>query len=411
MVKTIWLINMSAMPPHLEPRIQTIKLAQYLGEKGYDVKIFASSVMHNMEINLIEDGTPYVEKSYGNVHFVHVNTLEYGKSRLKRIISAFQFRHKLAKFTSNFPKPDVIIHVPEFLLGYKIADLAKKIGSKYITQVLDLYPESIVELGVLSKNSPIIKALRWYEKQMYIKADQKVFSQEGGRDYIINQGWDKDHGGPIDLNTVHHINNGVDLKDFEYNKEHYIIDDADLLDKSIKKVMYLGSIRLANNVMQLIKAAEVLKDRNDIKILIYGNGDERPILEDYCKERGLHNVLFKDKWVEPKYVPYIVSQADVHVLNYMPGGFGHYGGSQSKSFQYMASGKPICCNISMAYCPIKKFNIGVAKEYQTAEEYATAILSLVDMPKAEYDAMCLRAKEAAKQYDYEYLTSKMIEIL
>lgn len=402
---------MSAIPPHLEPRLQTIKLAQYLGEKGYDVKIFASSVMHNMDMNIIEDNSPYIEKSYGNVHFVHVNTLEYGKSRVKRMISALQFRHKVKKLAHKFQKPDVIIHVPGFLLGYKIANLAKRLGAKYISQVLDLYPESIVELGVLGRNNPIIKVLRWYEKRMYIKADEHVFSMEGGKDYIMDQGWDKAHGGPIDLNTVHYINNGVDLKDFEYNKEHYTIDDVDLQNKSVKKVMYLGSIRLANNVMQLVKAAEVLKDRNDIKFLIYGNGDERPVLEDYCKEHELNNVLFKDKWVEPKFVPYIVSQADVHVLNYMPGGFGHYGGSQSKSFQYMASGKPICCNIRMAYCPITKFNIGIAKEFQSAEEYAAAILSLVDMPKAEYEAMCLRAKEAAKQYDYEYLTSKMIEIL
>jgi len=410
MIKNIWLVNTCAMPPHLEPRLQTIKLAQYLGEKGYDVKIFASSVMHNMDMNLIEDGSAYMEKSYGNVHFVHINTLQYGKSRVKRIISAMQFRHKVAKYANNFPKPDVIIHVPGFLLGYKIANLAKKLKAKYISQVLDLYPESIVELGVLGRNNLIIKALRWYEKRMYIKADEHVFSQEGGRDYIIAQGWDKANGGPIDLSTVHYINNGVDLKDFEYNKEHYTIDDADLLDTSVKKVMYLGSIRLANNVMQLVKAAEVLKSRNDIKFLIYGNGDERPVLEDYCQEHGLHNVLFKDKWVEPKYVPYIVSQADVHALNYMPGGFGHYGGSQSKSFQYMASGKPICCNICMAYCPITKFNIGIAKEFKSSDEYAQAILSLVDMPKAEYDAMCMRAKEAAKQYDYEYLTSKMVEI-
>lgn len=399
------------MPPHLEPRLQTIKLAQYLGEKGYDVKIFASSVMHNMDMNIIEDGSPYVEKSYGNIHFVHINTLQYGKSRVKRIFSAFQFRHKVAKLAHKFPKPDVVIHVPGFLLGYKIANLAKKLGAKYITQVLDLYPESIVELGVMGRNNPIIKALRWYEKRMYIKADEHVFSQEGGKDYIISQGWDKAHGGSIDLNTVHYINNGVDLKDFEFNKEHYTIEDADLLDTSVKKVMYLGSIRLANNVMRLVKAAGVLNVREDIKFLIYGNGDERPLLESYCKEHNLKNVLFKDKWVEPKYVPYIVSQADVHVLNYMPGGFGHYGGSQSKSFQYMASGKPICCNIRMAYCPITKYNIGIANEFQSAEEYAEAILSLVDLPKAEYEAMCLRAKEAAKHYDYEYLTSKIIEIL
>lgn len=410
MAKIIWLVNMSAMPPHLEPRLQTIKLAQYLGEKGYDVKIFASSVMHNMDIDLIADKSPYIEKSYGNVHFIHIKTLQYGESKIKRIISSLQFVQRVARYAHNFPKPDVIIHVPGFLLGYKIANLAKKLKAKYISQVLDLYPESIVELGVMGKNNPIIKVLRWYEKWMYKKADEHVFSMEGGKDYIIDQGWDTEHGGPIDLNTVHYINNGVDLRDFEYNKEHYIVEDSDLQDTSVKKVMYLGSIRLANNVMQLVKVAEVLKERDDIKFLIYGNGDERPVLESYCKEHDLKNVIFKDKWVEPKYVPYIVSQADVHVLNYMPGGFGHYGGSQSKSFQYMASGKPICCNIRMAYCPITKFNIGIANEFQSAKEYADAILSLVDMPKAEYDAMCLRAKEAAKQYDYEYLTSKMIEI-
>lgn len=71
--------------------------------------------------------------------------------------------------------------------------------------------------------------------------------------------------------------------------------------------------------MQLVKAAEVIKDRNDIKFLIYGNGEERTLIESYCHEHDLHNVLLKDKWVEPKFVPYIVSQADVHMLNYMPG--------------------------------------------------------------------------------------------
>lgn len=410
MIKTVWLINTRAMPPHLESRLQTIKLAQYLGEKGYHVKIFASSVMHNMDMDLIEDDSPYLEKNYGNVHFVHIKTIKYGRSRIKRIFSSLQFLHCVAKYANRFSKPDVIIHVPGFMLGYKIANLAKRLGAKYITQVLDLYPESIVELGVLGKSNPIVKFLRWYEKRTYIKADQCVFSMEGGRDYIIHQGWDKDHGGSIDLNTVHYINNGVDLKDFEYNKTHYIIEDNDLCDRSVKKVMYLGSIRLANNVMQLIFAAQLLKDRNDIKFLIYGNGAERPVIEKYCQEHGLKNVLLKDKWVEPKYVPYIVSQADVHVLNYMSGGFGHYGGSQSKSFQYMASGKPICCNLEMAYCPIKKFGIGIAREFQTPQDYADAIVKLVDLPITEYEAMSARAKSAAKNYDYEYLTSKMIEI-
>ncbi len=411
MAKVVWINNMSAMPPYLESRLQTIKLAQYLGEKGYDVKIFASSIMHNMNIDLLCDNKlSYIEKSYGNINFVHIKTLSYGHSKIKRIISTIQFHNKFVSISKKMQPPDILIYVPSFLLGYRIANYAKKIKAKFITQVLDLYPETIVELGYMSDKNLIVKFLRWQEKRMYIKADEHVFSMEGGKDYIIDRGWDMGHGGPINLKTVHYINNGVDLKDFVYNKENYSIDDADLLNTQVKKVMYLGSIRLANDVMQLIKAAEVIKNRNDIKFLIYGDGDERQIIEDYCKGHSLSNVLLKDKWVEPKYVPYIVSQADIHILNYMSGGFGHYGGSQSKMFQYMASGKPICCNLRMAYCPINKFNIGIAKEFKSPEEYAESIIKLVDMPNDEYQKLSLRAKDAAKNYDYEFLTSKIIAL-
>ena len=48
MQKKIWLINHYAMPPDLEPRVRTIKLAHYLTLKGYDVKVIAASSMHNM---------------------------------------------------------------------------------------------------------------------------------------------------------------------------------------------------------------------------------------------------------------------------------------------------------------------------------------------------------------------------
>ena len=67
MKKRIWLVNQYAMPPHLESRLRTIKFAQYLTSAGYDVTIFASSIMHNMDINLIEDGRLFIERQYGDL--------------------------------------------------------------------------------------------------------------------------------------------------------------------------------------------------------------------------------------------------------------------------------------------------------------------------------------------------------
>lgn len=46
----------------------------------------------------------------------------------------------------------------------------------------------------------------------------------GGKEYIKDKGWDK----AIDLRKVHHINNGVDLEEFEYNKRNNHVCDEDL---------------------------------------------------------------------------------------------------------------------------------------------------------------------------------------
>jgi glycosyltransferase involved in cell wall biosynthesis len=246
---------------------------------------------------------------------------------------------------------------------------------------------------------------------LYQKADEIVFSMEGGKDYIIEKGWDLESGGKIDLKKVHYINNGVDLKDFDLNKSLFKISDVDLENNNIFNIIYMGSIRLANNLKQLIDAAKVLKNEGNIQFLIYGDGEDRVFLENYCKTNGLTNVKFKQKWVELKYVPYILSRSSLNILNYMPNPIARFGGSQSKSFQYMASGKPICANIKFGYCPITKNNLGLAKSFKNPKEYAKAILSFVKMDSKEYDSICFNARKIAKNYDYKRLTLKFEKLL
>jgi glycosyltransferase involved in cell wall biosynthesis len=122
-------------------------------------------------------------------------------------------------------------------------------------------------------------------------------------------------------------------------------------------------------------------------------------------------VLFKQKWVELKYVPHILSRSSLNILNYMPSPLFRFGASQTKSFQYMASGKPICANVEMNYCPIKKYNIGIAQSFDSAQSYAEAILYFYQLSTDTYNTMCRNAKIAALDYDYRKLTEKFIAIL
>ena len=77
----------------------------------------------------------------------------------------------------------------------------------------------------------------------------------------------------------------------------------------------------------------------------------------------------------------------------------------------MASGKPILSNLKMGYCLITKFNLGIAKEFKSAKEYAESILKIANLDKKEYDQMCLNSKNTALNFDYLKLTDDFISLI
>jgi len=407
-IPVIWYISHYIAPPEFDTHSRAIKFTEYLSLHGYDVTIFSSSFLHNKNIDLITDKRKFIEKVYNGKKFVHIKTRGYKSNGLSRFYSLFQFSVRLLHIRNKFQKPDIIIHTAQIPFQNLIIRLAHKLNAKYIVEVLDLWPESFVAYKLIGKKNPLLKLAYSAERKVYEKADSIIFSMEGGKDYIIEKKWDIENGGKIDLNKVYYINNGVDINEFEENKIKYRIEDRDLEDTNSFKVIYLGSIRLANNLKQLIEAAYQLKENSNIKFLIFGDGNERQTLEKYCIENKISNVIFKQKWIELKYVPYVVSQSSLNIINYMPSDILKYGGSQGKLFQYLAGGKPICSNVKMGYCLINKYNLGIAENFQTPRDYANAILKLAQLDENQYSDMCLRVKNVALGFDYKILTEKLI---
>ncbi len=408
-MKKVWLINHYAMPPHLEPRIRTIKFAEYLTEKGYDVTVIGASSMHNMDINLISDNSPYIYENYNGIKFIHVKAMSY-RNMVTRVINLFQFSLGLIKHSKEFQKPDIILHTALVPFGNILYYMARKMNARYFVEVLDLWPESFVMTGLMSKKNPMMKLLYEFEKWLYAKANGVIFSMEGGGDYIRQMNWSKDLGGPIDVRKIHYINNGIDLREFQKNKEEFYWKDPDLDDTETFKVVYIGSIRLFNNIGLLLDAAEVLKENNRVKIIIYGDGDEREKLEKMTSDRNLYNVIFKEKFVKKEYLPSILSRSNLNVLNYQQNDIWKYGGSQSKLFLYLASAKPIVSNIKPNYCIIDKYKCGISKHFESGQEYADAILKIYEMNEVDYKKMCTRALKGSHDFDYKKHVEKLIDI-
>ncbi|MBQ9509911.1 MAG: glycosyltransferase family 4 protein [Bacteroidales bacterium] len=409
-MKKIWIVNYYAGTPQTAANPRYLHFAKRFMDAGYEVTTFNASNRVGLTAEDFK-GQPFLKKQYGIYKFVHVAVPEYQGNGVKRMYSIWSFAHSIFKLRDQFEKPDVILHNIHPPFDYPIVRMAKKLKARYITEAWDLWPNDFVTYGLVKENNPAMKIAYQIEKQYYYHADEIVFTFEGALDYLRKKGWTKEKGGQIDMKHVHYVNNGIDLKQFDADKERYPREDADINNQDLYKIVYLGAINRANNVKTLIQAAALLKDNPNYRFFLYGDGAYREELEAYAQQKGLSNIVFKEKKVSFAECAWIVSQATVNVMNYERD-FGKYGVSSGKLFLYLAAGKPIVCNINIAYDDvISEHNLGFAHDMESPEEMAQAICQLAEQPEGEYKAMCKRVRQVAEKFDYEYLSTEELKIV
>lgn len=410
--KNIWIMNHYATNSFYNKGGRHYWFAENLIKNEYKPVIFCADTRHNSDdIIKIEKSKFDVQHSDG-IPFVFVKSSPYkanGLDRIKNMTSFYRNLFPTAKeYAKKFGKPDVIlassVHPLTLIAGIKIA---KKFGVPCICEVRDLWPESLVAYGTLKKNSPFTKMLYMGEKWIYKNADSIIMTWEGGKDYIIDQGWEKE----IDLSKIEHINNGVVIETFDKNSlENQIIDD-DLNDKSFKNVVYAGSIRKVNNLGILLDAAKFIQSKGiqDIRFLIYGSGNESEILVKRCKDEQINNVIFKGR-VEKKFIPAILKKSDINILHNSSTSLDRYGQSQNKFFEYLAAGKCIIQTYTTGYSVIEKANCGINVPVQTAEEIAKAVIRVCNDEEIS-KIMGSNAREVASEFDFINLTKKLSVVI
>lgn len=402
MTKLVWIVNYYTAPPEKTSNPRYLQLAHYFMKDGYKVLTFNHT---------FEGEETFQCRRYGEYDFVHVKSPRYVGNGLKRMYSIWKFAQTLSSHCKEFESPDIVLHNIHPPFDYPIVKMAKKLGAKYIAEAWDLWPDNFAVYGLMSRSNPVMKVAYQIEKRYYYASDEIVFTFKGAFDYLKDKGWTIDTGGKIDLSHVHYINNGIDLEQFDKDVVAHPRTDADLNDPDLYKIVYLGSINLANNVQALIEAAQLLQDSPKYRFFFYGDGAYRERLEQLVKERQIKNVVFKEKHIPLAECAWIVSQATVNVMNYAKG-FAYMGVSAGKMFQYLAAGKPIVCNVKISYDDIITDNhLGVARDLTTAEEFASEIRCIIEQPQKQYDTMCKRVREVATRFDYKVLVKLELELL
>ena len=413
MKTNIWILNHYASGMYFDHGGRHYNFAKYLRRAGYAPVIFGANSKHGKSERFLETDALWKECIAEEIDtpFVFVRARTYtgnGRQRVLNMIDFYRNVKKAAKeYAAQHGKPDVIyassVHPLTLVAGLQ---LAKQFGVKCICEVRDLWPESIVAYSSrFTKNNLLINLLYRGEKWIYKKADAVVFTMEGAYDYIVEQGWDKE----IPRSKVHYINNGVDLEVFDYNREHFCINDPELDNPDNFKIVYTGAIRRVNHLGLLLDAAKCVADKR-IKLLVWGDGDELDALEQRVRDEHIENVVFKGR-IEKKYIPSVVSRSDLNVVHWEMSSLLKYGESYNKLFEYMAAGRPIFSTICPGYSILKKCNCGWDTEGYSPRELADGIASMAALPPEELMRIGGNARKGAKEYDFAVLTQALIRVI
>jgi glycosyltransferase involved in cell wall biosynthesis len=216
----------------------------------------------------------------------------------------------------------------------------------------------------------LTRALYAVERFAYRVADRINVLTPAFREDIL-------HRGLAVSDKISLIPNGADVDTFQPGpRDNHVRRRFQWDDRFV--VLYAGAHGRANAVQQLLDAAELLRDREDILIACVGDGPDRCILETSVRAQGLSNITFLGP--QPKaYMPALVNAADAGaaVLQDYPTFRTVY---PNKVFDYMACARPTLLAIDgvarQLVCDEAK--AGVFAEPENAAAIAAAIRQLAD---------------------------------
>ena len=179
--------------------------------------------------------------------------------------------------------------------------------ARLVVYLQDIYPDVAVALGKLSEGL-LARLLRRLFVAIYRRADRVVVLSRDMRTWLLEQG--------VAAEKIACLSNWIDTHLVHPRKQANQFRTRYGLQNCFV-AMYSGNMGLSQRLELVLDAAEKLKERADLRLVLIGDGASRTRLEKSAYDRGLDNVLFLD--YQPKAeLAESLSAADVHLVMLAP---------------------------------------------------------------------------------------------
>lgn len=400
--RTVWLLNHYAQRPDAPGGTRHYWLARYLRAHGWRAPIVASSVELNTGRQRLASTESRRLDEIGDVSFLWLRTPPYEGNGLGRFrnMASFALRVQERGTTRLLPRPDVILgsSVHPFT-GWAGLCLARRFRVPFVFEVRDLWPETLIQFGQITRNGVPAKLLRRLEGMLYRNAARTITLLPDAWRYIRPFG--------VPRERIVWISNGCALERFPYTKRH---GEAGTL-----ALMYFGAHGQANDLETLLLAMAIVERDTGgagVRLRMIGDGPRKPRLRALAGELGLRRVTFEDA-IPYHEIPALAAEADAFVLTVLDRPeLYKYGVSMNKLFDYLAAGRPIVVAIAASNNPVAEADAGVTVPPADPERLAQGILDLARLGPEERARRGENGRRfLAERHDYAVLAARLAELL
>ena len=376
------------------------ELGQALRGRGHEVTVLTGLPRyHVVEPHAGGRSRPFIREKYHGLKVFRVFNLDipWDRPLLRGVDQMVAAAATLLAGCSLPPFEVAMVYSPPLPLALAALVFCGLRGRPLVLNVQDLFPQSAIDLGVLS-NPYLIQAFRQLEAFLYRHATLITAHSAGNRRYILEAGGDP---GKV---TV--ISNWVDTDTIRPFPRHNSLRAALGLNDCFL-VSFAGIFGYSQDLETVLASADRLRDRPDIAFLLVGDGVEKPGLMALARELNLTNVHFLPMQPKDKY-PDVLAASDLCLATLrrdvrtpvVP----------SKILSIMAAGRPVLASLPPdgdAPRLIAEAGCGLCVPPGDADAMAGAIRQLADRPD-----WCVRLGASGRLYAQRHLSlSRGAEIL
>jgi glycosyltransferase involved in cell wall biosynthesis len=244
----------------------------------------------------------------------------------------------------------------------------------FVFEVRDLWPESAVALGELS-NPRAVRAAERLEGLLYRRAGRVVTVTRGIESRLIRRG--------LPPSKVELIPNGANTDFFKFSQPgRRAVRDKLCIDDNDKFVaIYAGIHGIAQGLETLLKAADILRHNDGIKIVLVGEGPRKADLLKMAEAMALENVVMLPE-VASADMPSYLSAADCSIVPLKQEPLFH-GALPSKMFEAWACSRPVVLSVQgEAEAILTEAGGGVVCAPEDPDSLARALQELSSNPEA-----------------------------